>query len=219
MSLNSIVKKWYVIFLCALLGAGGLYFEKKQVVPAIPQTGDMTYIRIVKFNQVPAETLKDTSLEIKMDALVKSWPNLSVLANEIDDHIDMQKLNPKWETMAQPQKFDWLTQHFRINWIGPGMYELIFQMKKDEAKDAEYVKTNHEKLMGDYENYFRESAGMVTNDTSLTTVKNFELVDEAGMPTTQQIEKKYAIIGFVLGALVGVVIVMVWDARKRIAQK
>lgn len=29
MSLNSIIKKWYVIFLCALLGAGGLYFEKK----------------------------------------------------------------------------------------------------------------------------------------------------------------------------------------------
>ena len=39
------------------------------------------------------------------------------------------------------------------------------------------------------------------------------------MPTVKQIEKKYAVIGFVLGALVGVVIVMVWDARKRIAQK
>lgn len=217
MNLRAILKKWYIILLCAVLCAGGLYFEKSRVVPAVPQTGDLTYIRVVKFNQVPAETLKDTSLEIKMDALVKSWPNLSVLANEIDNHIDMQKLNPHWKTMAQSQKLDWLTLHFRINWIGPGMYELIFQMKKDEVKDAEYIKTNHEKLMGEYEDYFRESAGMVTNDTSLTTVKNFELIDEVGMPTTQQIEKKYAVIGFVLGALVGVVIVMVWDARKRIA--
>ena len=131
----------------------------------------------------------------------------------------MQKLNPKWIDLAQSQKFKWLTGHFRVNWIGPGIYELIFQMKKDEAKDAEYIKTNHEKLIEEYENYFREAAGMVTNDTSLTTVKNFELVDEVGMPTAQQIEKKYTVIGFVLGALIGVVIVMGWDARKRIAQK
>lgn len=217
MSLNSIIKKWYVIFLCALLGAGGLYFEKKQVVPAIPQTGDMTYIRVVKFEQIPTETLMGTSTEIRMNALVNAWLNLSSLTTRMDNHVEMQKLNPKWTDLAQSQKFKWLTGHFRVNWIGPGMYELIFSMKKNEAKDADYIKANHENLIGEYEDYFKESAGMVTNDTSLTTVKNFELIEEAGIPTAPQVEKKYGVIGFVLGALVGVVIVMVWDARKRIA--
>lgn len=217
MSLNSIIKKWYVIFLCALLGAGGLYFEKKQVVPAIPQTGDMTYIRVVKFEQIPTETLMGTSTEIRMNALVNAWPNLSSLTTRMDDNVEMQKLNPKWTDLAQSQKFKWLTGHFRVNWIGPGMYELIFSMKKNEAKDADYIKANHENLIGEYEDYFKESARMVTNDTNLTTVKKFELIEESGMPTVPQIEKKYAIIGFVLGALVGIVIVMVWDARKRIA--
>lgn len=219
MSLNSIIKKWYVIFLCALLGAGGLYFEKKQVVPAIPQTGDMTYIRVVQFEQIPTETLMGTSTEIRMNALVNAWPNLSSLTTRMDNHVEMQKLNPKWTDLAQSQKFKWLTGHFRVNWIGPGMYELIFSMKKNEAKDADYIKANHENLIGEYEDYFKESARMVTNDTNLTTVKKFELIEESGMPTVPQIEKKYAIIGFVLGALVGIVIVMVWDARKRIAQK
>lgn len=217
MSLNSIIKKWYVIFLCALLGAGGLYFEKKQVVPAIPQTGDMTYIRVVKFEQIPTETLMGTSTEIRMNALVNAWPNLSSLTTRMDNHVEMQKLNPKWTDLAQSQKFKWLTGHFRVNWIGPGMYELIFSMKKNEAKDADYIKANHENLIGEYEDYFKESAGIVTNDTSLTIVKNFELIEEASIPTAPQVEKKYGIIGFVLGALVGVVIVMVWDARKRIA--
>lgn len=219
MSLNSIIKKWYVIFLCALLGAGGLYFEKSLVVPAVPQTGDLTYIRVVKFEQIPTETLMGTSTEIRMNDLVNAWSNLSSLTTRMDNHVEMQKLYPKWTDLAQSQKFKWLAGHFRVNWIGPGIYELIFQMKKDEVKDAEYIKTNHEKLIEEYENYFREAAGMVTNDTSLTTVKNFELVDEVGMPTAQQIEKKYTVIGFVLGALIGVVIVMGWDARKRIAQK
>lgn len=190
---------------------------KKQVVPAIPQTGDMTYIRVVKFEQIPTETLMGTSTEISMNALVNAWPNLSSLTTRMDNHVEMQKLNPKWADLAQSQKFKWLTGHFRVNWIGPGMYELIFQMKKNEAKDADYIKANHENLIGEYENYFKESAGMVTNDTSLTTVKNFELIEEGGMPTVPQVEKKYGVIGFVLGALVGVVIVMVWDAKKRIA--
>lgn len=217
MSLRFIIKKWYVILICAVLCSGGLYFEKSSVVPAVPQTGDMTYIRVVKFNQIPTETLNETSTEIKMDALVKAWPNLSKLTEKMDDNIDMEKLNSKWGDIGQSKKFDWLNGHFRINWIGPGMYELIFQMKKSEVKDEEYIKENHEKLIGEYENYFQESASMVINDTNLTVVKNFELVDDEDMPTAQQIEKKYAIIGFILGALVGVVIVMVWDARKRIA--
>lgn len=219
MSLRAIIKKWYVILICAVLCSGGLYFEKSRVVPAVPQTGDITYIRVVKFNRIPTEILNETSTEIKMDALVKAWPNLSKLTEKLDNNINMEKLNPKWGDMAQSKKFDWLTNHYRINWVGPGMYELIFQMKKDEVKNAEYVKENHENLIGEYEEYFQESAGMVTNDTSLTTVKNFELIEETDMPTAQQVEKKYSVIGFVLGALVGVVIVMVWDARKQIAKQ
>lgn len=216
MSYKTLIKKWYVILLCAVFCATGLYFEKRQVIPPVPQTGDMTYIRVVRFDQVPMENLQGTNVEIKMDSLVKAWPNLSMLNQQMDESYDMEKLNPKWSDLAQSNKFNWLAGHFRINWVGPGMYELIFQMSKNEPKDAEYIRENHEKLIAEYQEYFQESAGMVTNDTNLTTVKEFELVEDSGMPTTQQIEKKYAIIGFVLGALVGVVIIMVWDARKRI---
>lgn len=60
---------------------------------------------------------------------------------------------------------------------------------------------------------------MVASDTSLTTIKEFGLVEDAGTPTPKQVESKYAIIGFILGALVGVVIVMVWDAGKRYARR
>lgn len=217
MRLKNIIKKWYIILICAVLCASGLYFEKSMVVPAVPPTGDIMYIRIVKLNQIPTETLNETNIEINLDKLIKAWPNLSILAKTLDDNFDMQRLNPKWRNMSQSQKIDWIANHYRINWVGPGMYELIFQMKKDEVKDAEYIKENHEKLMEEYKNYFQESAGMVTNDTNLTTVKSFELVDDKNMPTVQQIEKKYAVIGFVLGALIGIVIVMVWNARKRLA--
>lgn len=219
MSLRAIMKKWYVILICAILCASGLYYEKSKVVPVTPQTGDITYIRTIKFNQVPIETLGETNAEIKMDALVKSWSNLVLLTERMDNDIDMEKLNTKWGEMDYSQKFDWMTKHFRSNYIGPGMYELIFQIKKNEIKDAEYIKESHEKIMGGYEDYFQESASIVTNDTNLILVKDVELVEDAEIPTVQQIEKKYAVIGFVLGGLVGVIVVMVWDARKRIIQQ
>lgn len=219
MSLRVIIKKWYIVLVCAVLCAGGLYYEKTRVVPVMPQTGDITYIRIVKFNQVPTETLKETNVEIKMDTLLKSWSNLVLLTKRMDNNIDMKKLNMKWDEMEYSQKFNWMTQHFRANWIGPGMYELIFQIKKNEVKDAAYIKESHEKIIGGYEDYFQETASMVTDDTNLMLVKDVELVEDTGMPTVQQVEKKYAVIGFVLGSLIGVIIVMVWDARKRIAQQ
>lgn len=219
MSFRAIIKKWYVILMCAVLCAGGLYYEKSKVVPAVPQTGDMTYIRVVKFNQIPVESLNDTNVEIKLDPLVKAWPNLSELSKQMNSQLDMKKFNPKWGEMPESKRFGWLTGHYRINRIGPGMYELIFQMKRTEAKDQKYIADNHVKLLDVYEDFFRRSASMVASDTSLTTVKEFGLVEDAGTPKPKQVESKYAIIGFVLGALVGVVIVMVWDAGKRYARR
>lgn len=104
MSLRAIIKKWYVILMCAALCAGGLYYEKSRAVPVIPQTGDMTYIRVVKFNQVPVESLNDTNVEIKLDPLVKAWPNLSELSKQMDSQLDMKKFNPKWGGPAGVQK-------------------------------------------------------------------------------------------------------------------
>lgn len=214
MNLQAIIKKWYVVLICAMLCAGGLYYEKSRVVPAIPQTGDITFIRVVKFNQIPLVNLNDTYSEIKMDPLVKTWFNLSELTKQMDSQMDMKKLNPKWSELPESKKFEWLNDHYRINRIGPGMYELIFQIKRNVAKDQKYIEDNRVQVLDVYEGFFQKTARMVTSDTSLTRVKEFELVESAGTPSLKQVNYKYAIIGAVLGTLVGVVIVMVWNARK-----
>ena len=69
-----------------------------------------------------------------------------------------------------------------------------------------------------YENYFSKTSTLVTKDTSLNTVKEIQNINEDKVVSKENIEKKYAIIGFILGALVGVVVVMAWNAKKQLVK-
>lgn len=215
MKLQTIIKKWYVILICAVVCAGGMYFEKGRANTIVPQTGDMTYIRVVKFNIVPSITINQTSEEIDLTNLMKAWSNQINLESQLESAYDMDKMNPKWDTTAESQKMDWLGTHFRIQNMGPGLYELIIQFSKQDAKDSKYIKDNNQSLMDTYETHFIKTAGMVTDDTKVITIKEVQRLDEANVVPVATIQKKYAIIGLVLGTLLGIVIVMILDARTK----
>jgi hypothetical protein len=217
MKLQQIVKKWYVILICAVLCSGGLYFEKKQIHTVIPETGDMTYIRVIKFDKVPVFTSNQSSKEIDMTNLVKSWSNLTELELKLKNDFKMRGLNVGWDNIGNSQKKIWLGEHFRVQNMGPGLYELIIQFPKKDAKDSQYIKDNSDKLMDTYQDYFIESAKMVTTDTNISTIKEIQTIDEDKVATSATVEKKYAIIGFILGIFIGIVIIMVWDTRKNSA--
>lgn len=214
MSLRAILQKWYVILICAIIGASGLYFEKSQVNTVVPQTGEMTYIRVVRFNTVPVFTANQTSSEIDMTNLMKAWSNLTELESQLESDFDMKKMNVTWDKTAESQKMKWMGEHFRVQNMGPGVYELIIQFTKKDVKDSQYIKDNNAALMDMYEDHFSKTAAMVAADTSLNTIKEVQTINEDQVVSKATIEKKYAIIGFILGALVGVVIIMAWNARK-----
>ena len=91
---------------------------------------------------------------------------------------------------------------------------MIIQFTKKDAKDSQYIKENNTNLMDAYQTYFSKTSALVTKDTGLSTVKEFQSINEDKVVSKGIIKKKYALIGFVLGALIGIVIVMAWDARK-----
>lgn len=174
MTIHLIARKWYIILLCAFLCSGGLYFEKSQTHDIVPQTGDMTYIRVVQFNTVPVFTTNQTSYEINMTDLAKSWSSLDELEMQLNSNYEMSKMSVDWDTMSESQKVKWLEEHFRVQHMGPGLYELIIQFTKKDAKDSQYIKDNNVELMDEYANFFSKTAAMVTTDTNLTTVKEYQ---------------------------------------------
>jgi hypothetical protein len=215
MSINAIVKKWYIVLTCALLCAFGLYFEKSRVSTIIPQTGDMTFIRVVRFQTMPIFTANQTSTEIDLTTLMKSWSNLNELESQLEHNFDIKKFNATWEKTNDSQKMKWLSNHFRIQKIGPGLYELIIQFSMSDAKDSQYIKENNTNLMNTYMAYVSKTSALVTSDTEIDIIKEVQKVNEGQVVSKNTIEKKYAVIGFILGALVGIVIIMVMNARKQ----
>lgn len=214
MNFRVLLKKWYIILICALLCAGGLYIEKNQVTNVIPQSGDMTYIRVVKFESVPIFAENQTSKEINLTNLMCAWSNLVDLETQLVNNFDMTKLNANWEKNSDSQNLKWLGEHFRVQNMGPGLYELIIQFNKKDGKNSQYIKENHALLMDLYQSYFTNTTQMVAVNTKVDTLKEIEKVDEENVISKENVAKKYAVIGFILGSLLGVVIVMVWDVKK-----
>ena len=212
---RGIIRRWYVILGCAFLCAGGLYFEKSQINTVIVPSADMTYIRVVRFNNVPVFTANQTSEEIEMGKLMNMSSTLAEFQSQIETNFKIKKMNANWERLSNSGKLSWVGKHFSVHNVGPGIYELIIKFQKNDASDIQYVHENHDSMMDAYEAHFTQTAALVTSDTSVSQVKTFESIDKDKPVSRVDIEKKYAMIGFVIGALLGIIIVMVWDTRKR----
>lgn len=214
-----VVKRWYVILLCAILCAGGLYYEKSKVYTVIPQTGDMTYIRVVQYEPVPGLTGNPDDKEIDITKGLNSWAYLADLETQMEADFEMNKLSAGWSKLSDSQKLKWLAGHFRIKSLAPGIYELTVQFAKKDVKNAEYIKANSKQLVDVYEDYVTTVSSQIAPDAKVKVVKEMQAVDQYEMVKQEAVEKKYAVIGAVLGALAGVVLVMVWEARKSLIRK
>lgn len=208
---KEIIRKWYVIMICAVLCAGGVYLEKEMMHPGIPASGDMTYIRVVQFEDVPMMAEQ----EIVVDKGLYAWPNLSKLKDQLESSFNMSKLNSDWGVMKTSKQFSWEGEHFGSTKIGPGTYELKVSFSKIDRKDEAYIRDNSDKLLDIYESYFQKVAAVNIPNVELKTIDYYSLIENDFNSSREGIGKKYAIIGFVLGGMLGVALVTVWNAKKK----
>lgn len=208
---KEIIRKWYVIMICAVLCAGGVYLEKEMMHPGIPASGDMTYIRVVQFEDIPMMAEQ----EIVVDKGLYAWPNLSKLKDQLESSFNMSKLNSDWGVMKTSKQFSWEGEHFWATKIGPGTYELKVSFSKIDRKDEAYIRDNSDKLLDIYESYFQKVAAVNIPNVELKTIDYYSLIENDFNSSREGIGKKYAIIGFVLGGMLGVALVTVWIAKKK----
>ncbi len=214
---REVLKKWYVILLCAALGAGALYYEKGIAQPPVPESGDMFFIRIIQLDEIP--TLGDASYgnEIDVARIMYTWPNMADFLSRLEERFEMKRMHAEWDTMKADQKFKWDADHFILQHVGPGMYEFTARFPQKDPKDGAYVWGNGDRLLDSYQEYFQEKATMLISNSNLRVLKNYSVVDENKAVDRSQISKKYGIIGFVLGGMVGLAAVTAWISRKKLA--
>ncbi len=213
---REVLKRWYVILLCAVLGAVALYYEKGIAQPPVPESGEMVFIRIMQLDEIPM--LGDASYgnEIDVVRIMYTWPNMADFLSRLEERFEMKRMHAEWDTMKTEQKFKWDSDHFILEHVGPGTYEITAKFPQKDPKDGVYVWENGDRLLDSYQEYFQEKVTMVIPNGNLRVLKNYSHADENENVDRGQISKKYGIIGFVLGGMVGLAAVTAWISRKKL---
>lgn len=208
-NIKLILKKWYVVIFCALITSGALYFEKSKINIGVAQTGDMVYTRIIKFNTIPRIQLNNTTSETDVVPVVNTLDARASFNKSLRSNFDVLKLDKNLEKMGEDNQIKWLSKHFRVSKLGPGTYELVMEFFRTDPKDSQYIDENSIALLDLYEHTFQDASSLLTNDNQISIVKNYKMLERLDNPDYPTLAKKYAIIGFILGALLGVVIILV----------
>ncbi|WP_295715292.1 hypothetical protein [uncultured Mitsuokella sp.] len=222
---NYILKKWYIIIIVALLVSIGLYLEKRTVAPTIPQSGEMVYTSIVKvgsnidknhevYLEDNSKTTKNNNNniinEVTIVPIIQTWGNEKKFIDLIHNKYDFLKLNRNWNNLSKNEdKFKWINDHFIVNYMGNNVYEFVLLFKAEDVKDSQYVKENGTDLLNDYIAYAKEASSLVYPNADFNVVENHQFIDEGVIANQQALAKKYAVIGFVLGALASIAVLCV----------
>ena len=211
--LKYILKKWYIVLLCALIGAGVLYIEKAKVAPSVAVNGNLLYTRVVKVEPVPYVTYGGTSKEIDLLGISSSWRAANTFANDLENNLDMEKLCIGWKNLNKTDRMNWIGRHVRIINVGPGLYEMEMQFAETDGKDTTYIEENSAKLMDSFLETFIKTASPLMGDSKMMVIDNFNLSDTRQEVTQAGLQKKYIIVGLVLGALAGAAILALLSLR------
>lgn len=213
--LKYVIKHWYVVLLFAIVGAVALYVEKAQVAPSVAVNGNLLYTRIVKFEPVPYVSYGGEAKEIDVTGVITSWRAAHTFFSDMENNVDIEKICIGWGNLNLNERMNWVEKHVRFIKIGPGLYELEIRLAATDGKDTAYVEENYEKMMDSYVETVRKTANPIINNSQIKVVDTFNLADTRQEVTQAGLQKKYIIVGFVLGGLVGMAILALLSLRAR----
>lgn len=213
--LKYITSKWYVVLICAILGSGVLYVEKSQVAPSVAMTGDQLYTRLARFEPLPIATIGNGAEEIDLTDMLASKRVLNAFINDTGAQLDFEKLCTGWHNLSLLEKTTWIGKHISVTRVGVGVYEMEIQFVATDARDAAYVEENSGLMMDILGQTVEDETAAQTGNAKLVTVEEKNFVDMKEAVSQGSLQKKYAIIGFILGALVGLSVCAVLSLRRK----
>ena len=214
MILRSVLRRWYVVLLCALMGAGGLYVEKSDVAPSVAVQGDVLISRIVKVDPVPYAEFGNTAEEIDLTEGFETWRTAYTLMEVWENDLEMEKVCAGWYRLGVMDRVKWFSRHLKFIKLGPGIYEFDMNLAETDAKDTAYVQEHKEQMLDGLAKVISEVSAPYIGEAHWTKVEDFDMVNLREKATQGGLQKKYAVVGFVLGALAGIAILSVLALRK-----
>lgn len=215
---QTIKKRWYVIIICAILGALTIFLEKQYINPLYLKKGTLTWSRQIQISPVPVENVGVTSKEIQFDKLAYVMTNNVKLLNQLDSNLDMSKVNAQWNLLSNHEKYKWLRKHFSIEYLSPGVYELVFSIQDFEARDNQYFQDNSLIIMNTYNDYISSIVRKYNRKANVNIINDVKIEDFKNV-MKKQATTKYILIGMCLGGVIGLILVTLTGIHNSISEK
>lgn len=209
-----LLKKWYVVVLCAALGAVGMYVEKGVVRPPVAQGGDAYFTAVAVLSPVPLAHLDGAVKENTLNYPLQMWSNKQKFLEKTEPNFDYEKFCKGWSKRTETSKYKWIDSHFITKAFGDGRYEFTLRFTRNEPKNDDYIEANGQALLSEYVHFSEKVASVYVANPKVTLVDQYQLFEDKNQVQPEQLELKYVIIGTVLGALLGVALATAWNGWK-----
>lgn len=200
-------RKWIYILLSGILFAvlfmGFKYYTKDSYT--IAPNGDVLITQTIKI-----DNYKDKNDALKYDKYFTSNTYLYGFYENTKEKYDYNMIAPGWTNKTESQQMEWMKKHILVNYYGAGRIEISLDIKRSEAMNLDYLKDNGKNYVADFIDYLntKDSLGEYQIINSVVSIPNSLSVSSRGVVI------KYGIIGFVLGAITMITMIITWNLRK-----
>lgn len=212
---NTILTKITTILLCGILCAGLLVAEKAFFTKfAIQVGGPVTGEYIVSV--VDAKDRSNPKKQLNYPAVMHSDANLTdfIKLMEKERHFEFAKLNPNWTRLTDGQKIQWLRQHVRIQNYQGNNFRIVYFLPQREVYDVAFLQKNSSIFMDSFMEQTNRTVKKIKPGAGIKVVSHkFSYPKELPL-NRNDILIKYGIIGFVLGSLFSMLLILVPVLRK-----
>lgn len=209
-----LLKKSYIILACAIIVSLGLYIEKANLTPIVPETGNITFtqnVRIQPINPVELDLTTNGSKNIAtIEPYFSTWGFMKGFITHSKSDFDYSQFNKNWNNLEWSEKADWMNQHFHITYLGNNVYEFVLQFAATDAKSSDYVQNHGKEFLHNYIEAGTQSYSKINPVQSIQYLDFYEFEDRPQAVNKQTIVLHYTIAGFVLGLFLGLTVVTLY---------
>ncbi len=210
--INIVTKKIGYILLCGIICAGLLLIEKAFFTDFHVQTGTFMAETVMVVQEDPKGIA--SKQKINYPALIRGVVNVGAVIKELEEQhrFDFTKMVYNWERLSDLAKIKWVQTHTMVYPNG-NIYTFVFCLNKKELIDLEFLQQNVNLFLNIF---IKNSVAYIQKAKPKTAVTL--IGTQLLYPKEVDVKKsdtlfKYGIIGFVLGAVLASLVVIVHSLR------
>lgn len=207
--INVLKRKWWVVVLLGLLFSAGSAYEKSVLDNWTMQSGNVVITKTFTMENFDKYLTANYNSKFNIDKFCDLYQIQKNMINATEEKYNYSSFNLNWENLNEVQKYDWMQRHFFINDFGLGTYEIVYLLKESDPKEIQYVKKEAKNFLNDYFNTLIVELQKLEPDLKIKIIDEIEVYPTEISIDKNSIIKKYALIGFAAGCLLGIVILLV----------